>query len=126
VGGEWRYKSGEQGRGATGALPATKIRQGYALLFPSLPILLRLLGVFVFGSDHDFTNSSFCSNYWVYMCMCTPMSYAGSAPNGYDDTCVTHVSTYPLTLVFGRKKTYTPMSCAGQPVLCSSVFAVLL
>jgi hypothetical protein len=58
--------------------------------------------------------------------MCTPMSYAGSAPDGYDDTCVTHVSTYPLTLVFGRKKTYTPMSCAGQPVLCSSVFAVLL
>ena len=28
-------------RGATGASPATNIRQGYACLFPSFPILLR-------------------------------------------------------------------------------------
>jgi hypothetical protein len=28
-----------------------------SFLFPSLPIPLRLLGVFVFGPDHDFTNS---------------------------------------------------------------------
>jgi hypothetical protein len=71
VGGEWRYKSGEQGcssaltpgdtlRRLRRALRRlTKIRQGYAFLFPSLPILLPLLGALVFGSDHDFTNSIF-------------------------------------------------------------------
>jgi hypothetical protein len=57
----WRYKSGEQGRRTTGPRFAgdEDLTGGYyAFLFPSLPILLRLLGVFVvFGPDHDFTNS---------------------------------------------------------------------
>jgi hypothetical protein len=48
-------------RPATGAFASDEDPSGYAFLFPSLPILLREIEhpnlVFVFGSDHDFTNS---------------------------------------------------------------------
>jgi hypothetical protein len=53
----WRYKSGEQGRSSDGRFAGDEgPAGGNAFLFPSLPILLRSLGVFVFGSDRDFTN----------------------------------------------------------------------
>jgi hypothetical protein len=45
----------------------------YAFLFPSLPILLRLLGVFVvFGPDHDFTNSICLQQLLGVLCWARP------------------------------------------------------